>query len=110
MGQFFSGTGFIMDLLNVVVLVAGGIYTYYGQINYGDLVAYMLFINMFINPIKKLINFMEMFQEGMTGFKRFCELVDEPIEEEQPNAVELKNVQGEIVFDHVSFTLSLIHI
>lgn len=104
MGQFFSGTGFIMDLLNVVVLVAGGIYTYYGQINYGDLVAYMLFINMFINPIKKLINFMEMFQEGMTGFKRFCELVDEPIEEEQPDAVELKNVQGEIVFDHVSFT------
>lgn len=104
MGQFFSGTGFIMDLLNVVVLVAGGIYTYYGQINYGDLVAYMLFINMFINPIKKLINFMEMFQEGMTGFKRFCELVDEPIEEEQPNAVELKNVQGEIVFDHVNFT------
>lgn len=106
MGQFFSGTGFIMDLLNVVVLVAGGIYTYYGQINYGDLVAYMLFINMFINPIKKLINFMEMFQEGMTGFKRFCELVDEPIEEEQPSAVELKNVQGEIVFDHVSFTYS----
>ena len=104
MGQFFSGTGFIMDFLNVVVLVAGGIYTYYGQINYGDLVAYMLFINMFINPIKKLINFMEQFQEGMTGFKRFCELVDEPIEAEQPNAVELQNVQGEIIFDHVNFT------
>lgn len=104
MGQFFSGTGFIMDLLNVVVLVAGGIYTYYGIINYGDLVAYMLFINMFINPIKKLINFMEQFQNGMTGFTRFCELIDEEPEVESEDAIELSKVKGEISFEHVDFT------
>ncbi|MEF9961765.1 MAG: ABC transporter ATP-binding protein [Erysipelotrichaceae bacterium] len=103
MAQFFSGTAFIIDLLNVVVLLAGGIYTYQGIINYGDLVAYMLFINMFISPIKKLIDFMEQYQNGMTGFKRFCELIDEKIEEENPNAITLNKVKGEIIFDHVDF-------
>ncbi|MEG1526744.1 MAG: ABC transporter ATP-binding protein [Erysipelotrichaceae bacterium] len=103
MAQFFSGTAFIIDLLNVVVLLAGGIYTYQGIINYGDLVAYMLFINMFISPIKKLIDFMEQYQNGMTGFKRFCELIDEKIEEENPNAITLTKVKGEIIFDHVDF-------
>lgn len=106
MGQFHSGTGFIIDFLNVVVLVAGGIYTYYGWINYGDLVAYMLFINMFIDPIKKLINFVEQFQNGMTGFSRFCELIDEQIEEESEHSKILHEVKGEIVFDDVNFTYS----
>lgn len=106
MGQFHSGTGFIIDFLNVVVIVAGGIYTYYGWINYGDLVAYMLFINMFIDPIKKLINFVEQFQNGMTGFSRFCELIDEDIEEESEHPLELQNIKGEIVFDNVNFTYS----
>lgn len=104
MGQFFAGTGFITDLLNVVVLLAGGLYTYYGVINFGDLVAYMLFINMFITPIKKLINFMEQYQNGMTGFERFCELIDQEIEVESPNAVDLKDVSGKIEFDNVNFT------
>ncbi|MEG2384158.1 MAG: ABC transporter ATP-binding protein [Erysipelotrichaceae bacterium] len=103
MAQFFSGTAFIIDLLNVVVLLAGGIYTYQGIINYGDLVAYMLFINMFISPIKKLIDFMEQYQNGMTGFKRFTELIDEKIEEENPHPITLSKVKGEIVFDHVDF-------
>lgn len=106
MGQFHSGTGFIIDFLNVVVIVAGGIYTYYGWINYGDLVAYMLFINMFIDPIKKLINFVEQFQNGMTGFSRFCELIDEDIEEESEHPLELQKIKGEIVFDDVNFTYS----
>lgn len=106
MGQFHSGTGFIIDFLNVVVIVAGGLYTYYGVINYGDLVAYMLFVNMFIDPIKKLINFVEQFQNGMTGFTRFCEIIDEEIEEESDQPITLKNVKGEIVFKDVNFTYS----
>lgn len=104
MGQFHSGTGFIIDFLNVVVIVAGGIYTFQGKISYGDLVAYMLFINMFIDPIKKLINFMEQFQNGMTGFERFVQLIDEPVEKEAKNPIELTDVKGEIELDHVSFT------
>ncbi len=103
MGYYFSGTGFIIDLLNVVVLVAGGIYTYQGIINYGDFVAYLLFINLFIDPIKKLINFTEQLQSGMTGFQRFCEMIDEHIEEEHENAKELRNVKGDIVFEGVSY-------
>lgn len=106
MGQFHSGTGFIMDLLNVVVIIAGGIYTYKGIINYGDLVAYIMFVNMFINPIKKLINFMEQYQNGMTGFTRFCELIDEEVECEKEDAIELRNVQGNIEFKDVEFTYS----
>lgn len=104
MGQFHSGTGFIIDFLNVVVIIVGGIYTFNGYISYGDLVAYMLFINMFIDPIKKLINFMEQFQNGMTGFERFIQLIDEPIEQESKEPKELENTTGEIVFDKVSFT------
>lgn len=104
MAQFSSGTGFIIDLLNVVVILAGGIYTYYGIINVADFVTYMLFIGMFITPIKKLVNFVEQFQEGSTGFKRFCELMDQAPEEEAEHPVELKDVKGDICFDNVNFT------
>ena len=103
MAKFYSGSGFIIDLLNVVVLLAGGYYTFHGWIVFGDFVSYMLFINMFMTPIKKLIGFVEQLQSGATGFERFCELLDTPIEEESEHAVELENVQGHIEFDHVSF-------
>lgn len=104
MAKFHGGTGFIMDLLNVVVLLAGGIYTFKGWINFADFVTYMLFVNNFITPIRKLINFVEQLENGATGFSRFCELLDQPIEQESKHAQELKNVQGHIEFDHVSFT------
>ena len=104
MGQFFAGTGFIADMFNVVVILAGGVFTYQGIISYGDFAAFMLFVNLFINPVKKLINFMEQYQNGMTGFQRFCELIDQPVEQERSDAGELKNVKGEICFDRVNFT------
>ena len=104
MGQFFAGTGFITDMFNVVVILAGGVFTYQGIISYGDFAAFMLFVNLFINPVKKLINFMEQYQNGMTGFQRFCELIDQPVEQERSDAGELKNVNGEICFDRVNFT------
>nr|WP_283244945.1 ABC transporter ATP-binding protein [Gehongia tenuis] len=104
MAQFSSGTTFIVDLLNVVVLVAGGLFTYYGKINFGDLVAYMLFISMFLSPIKRLIAFVEQYQQGMTGFKRFVELMNTEPEQESPNARELTGVQGAIRFEKVNFS------
>ena len=76
---------------------------YRGVINVGDMVAYMLFINMFVNPIKKLIQFVEMFQNAITGYTRFQELMNIEIEQEAPDAVDLKDVRGEITFDNVSF-------
>ena len=104
MAQFSSGTTFIVDLLNVVVLVAGGLFTYYGKINFGDLVAYMLFISMFLSPIKRLIAFVEQYQQGMTGFKRFVELMNTEPEQESPNAQELTGVKGAIRFENVNFS------
>lgn len=104
MGYFFAGTGFITDILNVVVLVLGGYLFAIGTIDIGDLVAFMLFINMFTTPIKKLINFMEQYQNGMSGFERFCELIDEEEEPQIKDAVVLEDVKGEITFDHVNFS------
>ena len=103
MAEFFSGTNFLTSLMNVVVLTGGGYCVYRGVINVGDMVAYMLFINMFVNPIKKLIQFVEMFQNAITGYTRFQELMNIEIEQEEPDAVDLKDVRGEITFDNVSF-------
>lgn len=103
MAEFFSGTNFLTSLMNVVVLTGGGYCVYRGVINVGDMVAYMLFINMFVNPIKKLIQFVEMFQNAITGYTRFQELMNIEVEQEEPDAVDLKDVHGEITFDNVSF-------
>ena len=103
MAEFFSGTNFLTSLMNVVVLTGGGYCVYRGVINVGDMVAYMLVINMFVNPIKKLIQFVEMFQNAITGYTRFQELMNIEVEQEAPDAVDLKDVRGEITFDNVSF-------
>lgn len=103
MAEFFSGTNFLTSLMNVVVLTGGGYCVYRGVINVGDMVAYMLFINMFVNPIKKLIQFVEMFQNAITGYTRFQELMNIEVEQEEPDAIDLKDVRGEITFDNVSF-------
>ncbi len=103
MAEFFSGTGFIIDFLNVVILVAGGIFTYNEWITFADFTTFILFVNIFMTPIRNLINLIEQLQDGMSGFKRFCELVDTPVEEDAPNAEVLENVKGAIEFDHVTF-------
>lgn len=104
MADYFSGMNLLMDLLELVALVAGGYFTYLGEINLGDFAAYILYVKMFIEPIKKLINFTEQYQNGMTGFERFMEIINEDIEKESKNPVELKNIKGNIEIDNVSFT------
>ena len=103
MAKFFSTTGFFTDFMYLIVLVAGGLFFFYGKINAGDFTAYLLYVNMFLNPVRKLINFFEQLQNGATGFQRFEELMAQQEETEDPNAKELKNVKGAIDFDHVSF-------
>ena len=103
MGKFHSGMTFFTDFLYLVVLVAGGLFFYYGVIDIGEFAAYLLYINMFLNPIKRFINLFEQLQEGMTGFRRFCEIMDTPGEDDAPDAVELSDPRGEIDFDHVTF-------
>ena len=104
LAEFFSGNGFIIDFLNVVILVAGGIFTYHEWITFADFTTFILFVNIFMTPIRNLINLIEQLQNGMSGFTRFCELVDTPIEEDAPDAIPLSDVKGSIEFDHVSFS------
>ena len=104
MADYFSGMNLFMDLLELIALVAGGYFTYLGEINLGDFAAYILYVKMFIEPIKKLINFTEQYQNGMTGFERFMEIINEDVEKEVENPVELKNIKGDIEVNNVSFT------
>ncbi len=86
MAEFFSGTNFLTSLMNVIILAGGGYCVYAGVITVGDMVAYMLFINMFVTPIKKLIQFVEMFQNAITGYVRFEELMNVQPEKEDEHA------------------------
>lgn len=104
MAEYFSGINFFMDLLEWIAMILGGYYTYVGRITIGDFAAYILYVKMFIEPMKKLVNFTEQYQNGMTGFKRFKEIMDEEIQEEAKNPKELKNVKGNIEIENASFT------
>lgn len=104
MAEYFAGVNFGVDILDYVVLIAGGIFTYYNAIKLGDFLAYMLYVKLFTDPIKKLINFVEQYQNGMTGFKRFIEIMSVEEEKEKDNAIELEKVEGHIKFDNVCFS------
>jgi ATP-binding cassette subfamily B protein len=104
MAEYSSGAGFGIDILNYVGLIGGGVFTLIGVVNIGDFIAYMLFIKIFITPIKKLIDFMEQFQNGITGFQRYLEIMGEDKEKDKENAIELENVKGEIEFRSVDFS------
>jgi ATP-binding cassette subfamily B protein len=103
MAEFFSGTGFIMDLLLLVTLSSGGFFAYYGKIDAGEFAAYLLFVGLFTEPIKRLINFVEQLQNGMTGFVRVQELMAEEPEKDAPDAQDLSDVRGDVSFEHVTF-------
>lgn len=103
MGQFHSTTTFVTDVFNVVVLLAGGLFLYHGDIDFADYSAFIVSTNLFINPVTTLIGFMEQYQTGVTGFERFLEIMDAKPEEDAPDAVELPGVQGNIEFRHVSY-------
>lgn len=103
MAEFFSGTGLILDLLFIVTLTAGGIFAYRGAINAGDFAAYLLFTGLFTEPIRRLINFIEQLQTGMTGFVRLQELLATAPERDADGASELGEVTGHITFERVSF-------
>ena len=101
MARFHSSTSFVTDIFNVFILIAGGLFLYSGRISFGD---YSTFINLFISPVNTLISFMEQFQNGTSGFKRFLELIDEAPEKESENAEELTDVEGVIEFKDVTYS------
>ena len=87
-----------------MVLVAGGIFMMRGAIDPGDMVAYVMYVTTLLATIRRIIEFAEQFQRGVTGIERFCEIMDAEIDIlDEPGAKPLHDVKGEIVFDHVSF-------
>ncbi len=104
MGQFHSSTSFITDIFNVVVLVAGGLFLYNGSIEFGDYSAFILSVGLFTTPVMTLINFMEQYQMGVTGFERFIEIMDAEPEADEPGAVDMGKAEGKIEFCDVSYS------
>lgn len=104
MANFHSGLNFFIALLNIAVVIGGGWFIAKEYIQVGDLLTYLLYVNNLIEPIQKLINFTEQFQNGITGFERFMEIMEiEPDITDKKNARVLKEVKGEIEFDEVAF-------
>ncbi len=106
MGLFHSTSTFVTEVFNVVVLIAGGLFLYAGHIELGDYSVFIVSINIFLAPIRQLIMFMEQFQNGTTGFQRFIEIMDTPIEKDGEHAKDIENVQGKIEFKNVTYSYS----
>ncbi len=104
MGRFHSSTSFITDVFNVIILIAGGIFLYNGSINFGDYSTFIVSVNLFISPVQTLIQFMEQWQNGATGFRRFVEIMDIPEEQDSPDAKDIGQVRGEVELRDVSFS------
>ena len=103
MAKFHSSTSFVTDVFNVFILIAGGLFLYSGRISFGDYSTFIVSVNLFISPVNTLIAFMEQFQNGVSGFRRFAEIMDEEPEQDAPDAIPLENVEGEIEFRDVTY-------
>ncbi len=104
MGGFQSCTRLFDGLMYITVVIAGAIFIIHGKINTADLVAYLLFVNTLLGSIKRIVEFAEQFQRGMTGIERFFEIVDcEPDIVDSENAIVLKDVKGEVRLNDVCF-------
>ncbi|MCK4259342.1 MAG: ABC transporter ATP-binding protein [Halanaerobiales bacterium] len=105
MAEFYTGINFLANLLKLTVLVGGGLFVFQGKINYGDLVAYLLYIHLFITPIRNLSHLLQQFQQAVAGFERFVEILEiKPEIQDKNDAKELTNVKGNIIFEEVTFS------
>lgn len=102
MGEFGASTNFVIDLFNVIILLVGGIFLYYEQIDFAEYSAFIVSINLFITPLTTLINFVETYQDGVTGFRRFYEIMNLADEEDNGSVTNIK-LSGDISFQNVSF-------
>ncbi|HZJ82279.1 MAG TPA: ABC transporter ATP-binding protein [Clostridia bacterium] len=105
MAFFHTGIELMSALLNLVVVAAGGYMIFKGVIDIVDLLAFLMYIGLFMQPIRQLSNFVQQFESGMTGVERFVEIMDEkPDMVDAPNAKELINAKGDIRFKDVNFS------
>ena len=105
MGLFNAGIEATIGIMQVSVITAGGFLIMHGELDFVDLLTFTLYISTFISPIRKLVQFMEVYAQGSAGFDRFVELMrTQPEISDAADAEELRDVRGEICFDHVSFS------
>ena len=104
MAGFQSTTRLFDGIMYIAVVVAGSLFMMEGSITAADLMAYLLYVVMLLNSVRRIVEFTEQFQRGMTGIERFIEVMDEEVEiQDAPDAKELDSIKGEIIFDHASF-------
>ena len=109
-GQYFTmaiqhaSTVFVTDIYNVVCLISGGIFLYNGLISFGDYSTFILSVSLFTSPILQLVQWMEQFDNGVTGFERFVEIIDLPIEVDKDGAKDINKINGDINFENVRFS------
>lgn len=101
-GGFHSIMELLTDLLYLVIIFIGGIFLYNGEIDGGEFAAFLLYINMFLTPINRFVALYQQMQEGMSGFARFHDIMNEA-EEIDTGAVVLDDIKGDIVFENVTF-------
>ncbi len=107
MGSFMSSNLFFQGMMYLVTLVYGGYLIAQGEMQTGDLAMYALYIGIFISPIQILVELVEMMQKGLSGFRRFLDVMETESEiKDADDAVELKDVKGHVRYDHVSFHYS----
>ncbi|MBE5815327.1 MAG: ABC transporter ATP-binding protein [Clostridiales bacterium] len=107
MGGFHTTTRVFDGLMYIVVVIAGALFMIRGTLTAPDYMAYLLYVSTLLTSIRRIVEFMEQFQRGMTGIERFCEIMDdEPDVVDAPGAAVLTDVKGDVTFDHVSFRYS----
>lgn len=105
LGLYDSIMQLLSDLLYLVIIFVGGVFLYNGRITLDEFAAFILYISMFLNPIHRFVSLFEQLEEGMSGFSRFSEIMDEP-EEVDTGKIILSDVRGEVVFSDVTFSYS----
>ncbi len=104
MATYHAGLEFVLPVMNVLTVAAGGFFIMRGELDFVDLVTFTLYISTFLTPVRKLAAFVEQFLNGMAGFKRFVELMRvEPAVKDAPDAREMEGARGDILVEDVSF-------
>ena len=105
LGSFDSIMTLLQDILYLTIVLIGGLFLYNGKLTAADFTAFLLYISMFLNPIQRFVALFQQLQEGMSGFSRFCEIMEAEEEVDEGKTV-ITDIKGDLVFDKVSFGYS----
>ena len=104
-GIYSAVMDFLSDFLYLVIIFIGGMFMIQGKIDAADFTAFLLYINMFLNPIHRFVTLFEQLQEGMSGFSRFDEIMQTPDEVDE-GSIEIEDIKGDVAFENVTFSYS----